>query len=628
MPHMAGGDVGARWDEAYVQGRAPWDIGRPQPAFRRLADSGDLVEPVLDCGCGTGEHTLMLAERGFDVIGIDISSTAIERARAKARIRGIDPQLVVGDALHLDRLNRRFGSVIDSGMFHTLEDDDRARYVRSLASVIVPGGRVHLLCFSEQVPGASGPRRVTQAEIREAFADGWTVESIEADQFEVRPEFGPESPPAWLARIVRGGGEATEAVEEPGRGARPEPADAKAWEPTAPPVPAPKPAPGPKSAPAPKSAAAATPMPPLVTPPQPVPPVVARRPPAAPDAAAPTPVADPAPVSAAEPALPPAVPAPVASAQSAPAAQIVPAAIVVVGSPTALGGHFGGMEHGPAALRAAGLLERLNVGQAFAGQLITDHGDAPIERGWAPDTDPRMKNRQRIIDYLPALASHVEAALRAERANGELPRLLVLGGDCTSHSGAMAGLKRVSPEARFAIAWFDAHGDFNIPETTPSGNVWGMPFAMLCGRGDAGLVGACEGPTVLEVDAALLGGQVLDEQESRMLAASPVAQFGAGMLAGDAGLAALEGWARTVGARCDGLYVAFDLDAVDASEGVSVAMPEPDGLSVETAVAALRILATTNRVVGFGPTATMPRAEVDLARHVAIVARLTEAALG
>src|SRR5258706_8903421 len=165
----------------------------------------------------------------------------------------------------------------------------------------------------------------------------------------------------------------------------------------------------------------------------------------------------------------------------------------------------------------------------------------------------------------------------------------------------MAAFKRHVPTQRLAIAWIDAHGDFNVPATTPSGNVWGMPFAMLCGRGDPGLVAACDGPTVREEDAALLGAQVLDEQESRMLGASPVAQFGAGMLADSAGLAALEGWARAVGERCDGLYIAFDLDAIDASEGICVAMPEPDGLSVETSVKVLRILAGTNRVVGFRP---------------------------
>jgi arginase family enzyme len=151
---------------------------------------------------------------------------------------------------------------------------------------------------------------------------------------------------------------------------------------------------------------------------------------------------------------------------------------------------------------------------------------------------------------------------------------------------------------------------------------------MLCGRGDPGLVASVNGPTVAEEDAALIGAQVLDQDESRMLSASAVAQFGSGMLRGRAGLAALEAWARVVGERCDGLYIAFDLDAIDESEGISVAMPEPEGLSVATAVDALRILARTNRVLGFGPTATMPRDDVDMDHHTSIVVRLTEAALG
>jgi arginase len=302
--------------------------------------------------------------------------------------------------------------------------------------------------------------------------------------------------------------------------------------------------------------------------------------------------------------------------------------IAMVGSPTALGGHFPGMDKGPSALRQVGFLDRLRGRSGLADLAITDHGDAPIEAGWAPDDDPFMKNRQKIIEYMPRLVIHVQRALGGKDAAGAPPRLLVVGGDCTSHAGAMAGLKRRFPDSRLAIAWFDAHGDFNIPTTTPSGNVWGMPFAMLCGRGDPQLVAAVSGPTVKEEDAALLGAQVLDEQESRMLVASPVAMFGSGMLAGPAGLAALETWARVVGDRTDGMYIAFDLDAIDQSEGVSVAMPEPKGLSLFTATVALRLLAATNRVVGFGPTATMPRAGVDLARHADIVAQLTEAALG
>ena len=89
------------------------------------------------------------------------------------------------------------------------------------------------------------------------------------------------------------------------------------------------------------------------------------------------------------------------------------------------------------------------------------------------------------MDYLPRLADARRGRAR-RRAGDPDARLLVLGGDCTSQVGALAGLRRARPGARFGLVWFDAHGDFNTPDTTPSGNVWGMPFAMLCGRGDAG----------------------------------------------------------------------------------------------------------------------------------------------
>jgi hypothetical protein len=109
----------------------------------------------------------------------------------------------VGDALELGAIGREFACVVDSGVFHTFSDADRPRYVASLASAIRMGGVLHLLCFSELTPGEAGPRRVTQEELRAAFADGWTVERIEGARFDVADEFATERPYAWLARIVR-----------------------------------------------------------------------------------------------------------------------------------------------------------------------------------------------------------------------------------------------------------------------------------------------------------------------------------------------------------------------------------------------------------------------------------------
>jgi ubiquinone/menaquinone biosynthesis C-methylase UbiE len=168
----------------------------------RLADAGEIVEPVLDCGCGTGEQAIMVAERGMEVVGVDFAPTAIEAAKRKAAQRGLSVDFQVADALDLGVLGRQFRTVIDSGVFHTFSDAERPVYVASLADVVASGGVLHLLCFSELTPGDYGPRRVTQAELYAAFRTGWVVERIEAERFDVLPDF-PVEPHAWLARIVR-----------------------------------------------------------------------------------------------------------------------------------------------------------------------------------------------------------------------------------------------------------------------------------------------------------------------------------------------------------------------------------------------------------------------------------------
>ncbi len=300
--------------------------------------------------------------------------------------------------------------------------------------------------------------------------------------------------------------------------------------------------------------------------------------------------------------------------------------LAIIGIPTALGGHLAGMEVAPRGLRAAGLIEALRARPGLASVELRDIGDLPIDPGFRPDPDPRAKNRAAIVEFLPRERDLVASAMQ-DSAAGPPGRPLILGGDCIAHAGALSGLRLARPGARFAIAWFDAHGDFNTPDTTPSGNVWGMPFAMICGRGDADLVAAADGPTVREDDAVLLGGQVLDETESRMLAASRVAHLGAGVLGTDGGQAALHGWAETVAARVAGIYVAVDMDCLDASGGWAVTMPEPDGLSLETAIGSIRTLAAAMPVVGFGATG-ITLANGDVARTVEAVAVLAEAALG
>jgi cyclopropane fatty-acyl-phospholipid synthase-like methyltransferase len=193
------------WDDSYTRAEpAPWDIGRPQPAFVRLAGEGLLSGHVLDAGCGTGEHALLAASHGADVTGIDVAPTAIARARAKAAERGLDARFQVANALDLEHLGRTFDTIIDSGVFHVFGDEDRATYVASLATALRPGGACYLMCFSDREPGDWGPRRVRADELRAAFSDGWAVESITPDTFDVNPVEGVRQVQAWLAAIRRG----------------------------------------------------------------------------------------------------------------------------------------------------------------------------------------------------------------------------------------------------------------------------------------------------------------------------------------------------------------------------------------------------------------------------------------
>jgi ubiquinone/menaquinone biosynthesis C-methylase UbiE len=182
-------------------GTPPWDIGRPQPAFVQLADSGVLTGRVLDVGCGTGEHALMAAELGLQAVGLDAAPAAIALAEGKARDRGLSARFIVGDALELRSLNQQFDAALDCGLFHIFDDDDRARYVDSLAAVLPLGGRYYMLCFSDRQPGDWGPRRVTEGEITASFSNGWTVNSIAAAKMDVT--ITPDGVLAWFATITR-----------------------------------------------------------------------------------------------------------------------------------------------------------------------------------------------------------------------------------------------------------------------------------------------------------------------------------------------------------------------------------------------------------------------------------------
>ena len=199
------------FDAAYINGTAPWVIGEPQPAIVALVHEGWVRGSVLDIGCGAGEHTIMLSRLGYDVVGIDFAPHAIDVARQNAERHGVDARFEVADAMALKDGLRRFDTVLDSALFHIFDDDDRARYVESLAGACAPGGRVAVLALSDSGRGF-GPS-VSEATIRNAFAHGWEIEAVDAVSYGGivgqahsealgLPAGTRVDEPAWLARVL------------------------------------------------------------------------------------------------------------------------------------------------------------------------------------------------------------------------------------------------------------------------------------------------------------------------------------------------------------------------------------------------------------------------------------------
>ena len=201
----------SRFDEFYKTTTPPWVIGEPQPAVVELERAGLIRGKVLDVGCGTGEHTILLTGLGYDVLGIDFAPAAVDQARRNADAKGAGARFEVADAMNLPA-DPRYDTILDSALFHIFDDADRPKYVASLHGAVLPGGIVHVLALSDQGRGF-GPQ-VSGETIRDAFGDGWELEALEPATYrgvvtEVHadaiglPIGSRVDEPAWLARARR-----------------------------------------------------------------------------------------------------------------------------------------------------------------------------------------------------------------------------------------------------------------------------------------------------------------------------------------------------------------------------------------------------------------------------------------
>jgi cyclopropane fatty-acyl-phospholipid synthase-like methyltransferase len=196
------------FDDAY-KGTPPWDIGRPQKEFTRIAKE-EFKGKILDSGCGTGENSLYFASLGFQVVGADFSKRAVEKARGKAMARGLKAKVtfVVSDALNpSDELKREepFDTIVDCGLYHAFEGSDTDKYIENIRKLLKPGGTFFMMCFSDLQEGEWGPRRVPKSEIEQKFSVGWTINYIKDALFENNdPKLTPPSGArAWLASVSK-----------------------------------------------------------------------------------------------------------------------------------------------------------------------------------------------------------------------------------------------------------------------------------------------------------------------------------------------------------------------------------------------------------------------------------------
>ena len=265
--------------------------------------------------------------------------------------------------------------------------------------------------------------------------------------------------------------------------------------------------------------------------------------------------------------------------------------VSLIGVPLDLGAGRRGVDMGPSALRVAGVDEKL----AALGYLVEDRGDLPvaIQETQGPG-DPRLKYLKEILEVCARLRDRVGEALAVET----IP--VVLGGDHSVAMGTIAGLARHfhARREKVGLVWFDAHADANTAETSPTGNIHGMPLAAVLGLGAPSLVNlAGHAPMVDGSRAALVGVRDVDPAERANVRATGIGAFTMRDIDERGMRSVMEEAIKRASAGTAGIHVSFDVDGIDPDYAPGVGTPSPGGLSYREAHLAMEMLADTGRVV-------------------------------
>ena len=275
--------------------------------------------------------------------------------------------------------------------------------------------------------------------------------------------------------------------------------------------------------------------------------------------------------------------------------------IDIIGVPVDLGADRRGVDMGPSAIRYAHLHQKLQE----LGYTLEDRGniEVPILETCLI-TDPRLK----YLDCILPMGRRVAGSVATSIQGGRFP--LVLGGD---HSLSLGSIRGAAKHRKLGVIWVDAHADFNIPEPTPSGNIHGMPLAALCGLGDPRLV--ClwdETPPVIDPKrVAVIGARDLDPGEKRNLREAGVMVQSMEQIDRMGMVSALEKAIDCVSRDVDGIYLSFDMDALDPRHAPGVGTPVPGGLTYREAHLACEVVAETGKLIGMDIVEVNPILDVQ-----------------
>ena len=262
--------------------------------------------------------------------------------------------------------------------------------------------------------------------------------------------------------------------------------------------------------------------------------------------------------------------------------------IDIIGVPIDLGADRRGVDMGPSAIRYAHLQTKLEA----LGYIVEDKGniEVPIAE-MCTINDPKLK----YLDCIVPMSRRAAGAVSTSLQSGHFP--LVLGGDHSLSIGSIRGAARIK---KLGVIWIDAHADFNTDETTPSGNIHGMPLAALCGFGDVRLSRLWDEvlPVVDPKRVAIVGARDLDPGEKVNLREAGVMVMGMEQIDRLGMVAAVEKAIERVSRNADGIYLSFDMDAMDPRHAPGVGTPVPAGLTQREAHVACELVGETGALIG------------------------------